>query len=136
MPTEKKRPTVLLADDESIVRRLMRTMLIDLNCDVIDEASNGTDAIEKYKALRPDLAFIDINMPDLDGLAVLEAILAHDKHAFAVIVSADSTMENVRKAIQTGAQGFIVKPFTPNKFQDILDKFQGSLHAAASGKPS
>lgn len=133
MPTENKRPTVLLADDESIVRRLMRTMLIDLNCDVIDEASNGMDAIEKYKVLRPDLAFIDINMPDLDGLAVLEAILAHDKHAFAVIVSADSTMENVRKAIQTGAQGFIVKPFTPKKFQDILDKYQGSL---ASGKPS
>jgi len=126
MPIENKRPTVLLADDESIVRRLIRIMLIDLNCDVVEEASNGMDAIEKYKTLRPDLAFIDINMPDIDGLAVLEAILAHDNHAFAVIVSADSTMENVRKAIQNGAQGFIVKPFTPKKFQDILNKYQSS----------
>lgn len=116
-------PTVLIADDESIVRRLIRLLLIDLQCDVIDEASNGNDAIAKYDKLRPDLVFIDINMPGIDGLSVLKAILKIDQNAFAVIVSANSTADNVRQAIQAGAQGFIVKPFTPKKFQVIVNKY-------------
>lgn len=123
MASEKTYPTVLLTDDESIVRRLMRTMLFDLECDVIHEASNGPDAIEKFKALRPDLVFIDINMHGMNGFALLEALLAIDKNVFAVIVSANSTADNVRQALQAGAKGFIVKPFTPKKFQDILNKY-------------
>jgi len=125
-------PTVLIADDESIVRRFIRLLLIDLQCDVIDEASNGEDAIAKYAQLRPDLVFIDINMPGIDGLSVLNAILKIDPNAFAVIVSANSTAENVRQAIQTGAQGFIVKPFTPKKFHDILNKYRAQPKNAGS----
>jgi len=68
-------PTVLIADDESIVRRFIRLVLIDMQCDVIDEVSNGDDAIAKYQALKPDLIFIDINMPSIDVLDVLTVIL-------------------------------------------------------------
>jgi two-component system, chemotaxis family, chemotaxis protein CheY len=125
-------PTAIIADDESIVRRLIRLLLMDMQCNVIDEASNGKDAISKYDMLRPDLMFIDINMPDIDGLSVLEAILGINKNAFAVIVSANSTADNVRQAIQSGAQGFIVKPFTPKKFHDIINKYH-TQHTNAGG---
>jgi len=134
-------PTVLIADDESIVRRFIRLVLIDMQCDVIDEVSNGDDAIAKYQALKPDLIFIDINMPGIDGLGVLNAILKIDQNAFAVIVSANSTAENVRQAIQAGAQGFIVKPFTPKKFQNIVNKYHarnnaGTAAAVKSNSPT
>lgn len=123
MSDSKSQPTVLLIDDENIVRRLMRTMLTDLDCDVSQEASNGEQGIERYRESRPDLVFVDINMPGMGGLEVLKAVLAIDHGAFVVVVSADSTADNVRGAILGGAQGFVVKPFTSGKFRDILDKY-------------
>lgn len=125
-----RRPAVLLIDDESIVRRLLRTMLMDLGCDVTQEASKGEDGIELFRAARPDIVFIDINMVGMGGFDVLKAILAIDPAAFAVIVSADSTADNVRGAISGGAQGFVVKPFTASRFKDILDKFNRQRNAA------
>lgn len=129
-----RRLGALLIDDESIVRRLMRTMLLDLECEVAQEASNGDDGIARFRELRPDLVFIDINMPGMGGFAVLKAILEIDPAAFAVMVSADSTVDNVRGAIAGGAQGFIVKPFTAARFQDLLDKLRRQRSEA--GRPA
>lgn len=131
MSDSKAQPTVLLIDDESIVRRLMRTMLMDLECDVSQEASNGEDGIALFTEKRPDLVFVDINMPGMGGLEVLKAVLEIDRRAFVVVVSADSTANNVRGAIMGGAQGFVVKPFTASKFKDILTKYEARRAAAA-----
>lgn len=119
-----KRLSALLIDDETIVRRLMRTLLLDIECDVTQEASNGEDGIAQFRETRPDLVFIDINMPGMGGFEVLKAILEIDPAAFAVIVSAESSADNVRGAITGGAQGFVVKPFTAGRFRDILDKLR------------
>ena len=119
----KKLPKVLIVDDVAVARDLMRAMLRSLDVKQIFDASNGIDAVALFRRERPDIVFLDICMPGMDGLQALEAMLAENPAAFIVIDSAESTAENVRAAMGIGAKGFIVKPFNMQKVRDILDKY-------------
>ena len=117
-------PTVLIVDDEPVIRNLIRTAVSNLDCEVLDEVANGETAVFQYQKLRPDITFLDIDMPRRDGLEALRLLLAIDPGAFIVIVSAHSTFDNVQRAIDCGAKGFIVKPFNASKFKMLVDKFR------------
>jgi two-component system chemotaxis response regulator CheY len=123
MSKPSTQPTVLIVDDEPLVRSWIRTALANLGCQVRGDVADGTQAILRHAKLRPDITFLDINMPGKNGIDTLREILRASPDAFVVMVSADSTLDNVQRAIKHGASGFIVKPFTINKFRMVLDKY-------------
>ncbi len=118
-----KLPTVLIADDIAVARDLMRAMLRSLNIERIFDATNGIDAVALFRSERPDIVFLDINMPGMDGIQALEEMLTLNPDAFIVIDSAESSTKNVHAALELGAKGFIVKPFNMQKVRDILDSY-------------
>ena len=117
----------LVVDDVSSVREFLRQSLIHLgaSADNISEAATGEKALGLYRNQIPDIVFLDIELPDIDGHEVLKQIKSIKDNAFVVMVSAHSTVENVKEAISSGASGFIVKPFSPQKITTILNKYSG-----------
>jgi len=116
-------PTAIVADDVMETRELLRHTLEKCGCNILCTAEDGDDALEKVHRYRPDILFVDIDMPKKTGLQVLRALKNASKEIFVVMVSGHSTLENVQTALEQGADGFIVKPFTMQRVQQILAKY-------------
>lgn len=112
---------VLIADDDSTTRYVLRLMLQEHNFNVVGEAGDGEKAIELCAELKPHIIFMDIDMPKLNGHLATEEIRRLLPRAGIVMVSAISTLDNVRHAMQAGANGFVVKPFTAAKLTSAID---------------
>jgi len=110
-----QKKSVLLADDQSSIRSLIKTIVNNLGGEVIDEAENGFEAVEKFKAKKPDLVLLDINMPVMDGVEALSKILAEDPSALVAMLTSQNTMEVVKKCASLGAKYFVLK----NSAEDI-----------------
>ena len=110
---------LIIEDDEASARLLKYT--IDKKCTAL-HASSAKQAKELYENNMPDLVFLDIGLPDVDGLTILDVITHTDDDAFIVMLTANSFAENVKTAIKSGAKGFIAKPFTADKVQAFLAK--------------
>jgi len=117
-------PRILIADDIEDIRDLIRIYLEDLNVDIIGEAIDGNVALELIDSLQPDIVFLDIQMPDVTGLEILELI--KEKNIFSVIVSGDGDFNTIKTAMDKGAQGFIVKPIIEEKVVQIIKKYNSS----------
>ncbi|MZP29828.1 response regulator [Heliobacterium undosum] len=104
----KKR--ILIVDDAAFMRMTLRKMLEDAGYDVM-EAPNGGEAVRLWKETAPDLATMDITMPDMDGISAVRAIKVLDPNAKIVMCSAMGQQSMVVEAITAGAKDFIVKPF-------------------------
>jgi two-component system, response regulator PdtaR len=107
---ESKRPRVLIAEDEALIRLDLAEMLVEEGYDVVGEAGDGENAVRLAEELRPDLVILDIKMPIMDGLAAAEKI-ADARIAPVVILTAFSQRELVERARQAGAMAYLVKPF-------------------------
>lgn len=116
-------PTVLIADDVEELRLLLKQTLETLGFNVVSMVSDGDQAVEEIKNLNPDLSFLDIEMPGKTGIEVLTIISASQSNTFPVIISGNSTVDNVKKVIQLGAKGFIVKPYSFDKVKQVTDKY-------------
>lgn len=112
--------TVLIIDDDSQIRNYIRSTLVQLDGVDIINSANANDGIEKYKRFNPDIVFLDINLPYKDGLSLLREILELNKSANIIMISGDSTFDNVKTSIANGAKGFVVKPFTMKKILDSV----------------
>lgn len=112
---------ILIADDESTTRLILKMMLKENYFNVVGEAADGVKALELYRELKPDIVFLDINMPKLDGHQATEAIRKENVGTGIIIVSALATAQNVKHAIQAGANGFIVKPFSTTRVIEAID---------------
>lgn len=124
--------TVLIADDEPLVRQLVSSYLIrDCHHEIL-KAKNGHEALELYKVHRKriDLCFLDIEMPKINGLNLLREIRKIDPCAYIVILSGAGSFENVKQAIDLGVDGFIVKPFSNQKLEEALNNFIHSKQVA------
>ena len=119
----KKLPKVLIVDDVAVARDLMRAMLRSLDVTQLLDASNGIEAVSLFRRERPDIVFLDICMPGMDGLQALGEMLADNPTTFIVINNAESTAENVRATLELEAKKFIIKPFNIQKIQGILDNY-------------
>jgi two-component system, chemotaxis family, chemotaxis protein CheY len=111
---------VLIADDSMLMRRLVKDALVSDGWEVVAEAVDGFDAIEKYQQFRPDAVTLDITMPGCDGLEAVVAIVGLDPQAKIVVVSALNQVQLTAQAIHAGAKGFIVKPFLPQHLREML----------------
>ncbi|NQZ08636.1 MAG: response regulator, partial [Algicola sp.] len=83
-----------------------------------------TDTFAKIDQHKPDLIFLDIELPDINGIEVLKRIKSKDPKSFVIMVSGESTIENVKGSLTNGAAGFIVKPFSAIKVSDALHNFE------------
>jgi two-component system, chemotaxis family, chemotaxis protein CheY len=111
---EKKKPRVILADDESHIREYLKAILVSMKCEVVGEAENGQEAVELYKSNKPDLIFLDVNMPLKTGDEALQEIMQEDSNAFVIMLTSVADMETVKDCIGKGAANYILKD-TPRK---------------------
>lgn len=112
---------VLVVDDTLFMRASIRQMLEANGHSVAGEASNGVEAIEKYAAVKPDVILMDITMPDMDGLEALRIIKEMDPNAKVIMCTAMGQQAMVAKAVELGAQQFIVKPFQSDRLMAAID---------------
>ncbi len=114
--------TVLIADDASFMRQMIRDIIEPEGYEVVGEASDGVEVVEKFRELHPDLVMMDIVMPKRSGIDAVKAIKADDPTASVVMCSALGQETLVMEAIQAGAKDFIVKPFKPDSVVGTLAK--------------
>lgn len=113
---------VLIVDDASVVRLMIRKILTQNDFTIIGEATNGKDALVKYKELKPDVVTMDMIMPEADGIQATKDILAFDEDAKVVIVSSINQKEMLVRAINAGASSYIVKPFESDRVISTLNE--------------
>lgn len=113
---------VMIVDDAIFMRMKLKDILEKSGYEVIAEAKNGAEAIEKYKAERPDIVTMDITMPEMNGIEALKGIRQFDPGARIIMCSAMGQQAMVMEAIQSGAVDFIVKPFEADRVIDSLVK--------------
>ncbi|MFV9509848.1 response regulator [Tepidibacillus sp. LV47] len=116
---------ILVVDDAAFMRMMIKEILTKNGFEVIGEASDGIQAVEKYNELRPDLVTLDITMPEMDGITALREIKKIDPNAKVIMCSAMGQQAMVIDAIQAGAKDFIVKPFQSDRVLEAITKALG-----------
>ena len=115
--------SILVCDDAAFMRMTLIKILQGAGHDVIGEATNGIEALEKYRVLKPDVVLMDITMPERNGLEATKDITEYDPTATVIIVSALGQQDKVFAAIANGAKDFVVKPFEPDKIIQCISKY-------------
>ncbi len=113
---------VLIADDDSILRELLKGILRTAGHTVVGEASNGEQALAMVEKTSPDVLCLDIHMPKMDGMQCLEALKASTPQLTIIMISGEATLPVVQEALSKGAGGFIVKPFNAAKVLDTIQR--------------
>ena len=120
--TDAETAKILIVDDSATLRGSMREILEGAGHNVVGEAVNGLDAIEKYMHLRPDITTMDITMPEMDGITALKKIIALDPDAKIVMVSSTAQKSTVSEALIHGASGFFRKPLDPEEVTGTISE--------------
>ncbi len=122
----------LIVDDFSTMRRIVRSLLKEMGYTNADEAEDGVAALAKLHAQSFDFVVSDINMPNMNGFELLQAIKADEslKHLPVLMVTAEARKEDIVQAAQSGAAGYIVKPFTKATLEEKVGKIMQRLAAA------
>jgi two-component system, chemotaxis family, chemotaxis protein CheY len=123
---------ILIVDDFSTMRRIVRNLLKEIGYANADEAEDGVIALQKLKAGKYDFVISDINMPNMNGFELLRAMRAEPelKTIPVLVVSAEAKKEDIVNAAQAGANGYIVKPFTKGTLEEKLQKIISKMQAA------
>lgn len=116
--------TVLIVDDSELMRDKLESSLQPLEFESIVKVTGGEKAIEAFENESIGLTFLDIEMPDLDGIETLKKLKAINPEAHVVMVSGEGTMTNVKSALALGAKGFIVKPYVESKIQEAVSNYR------------
>lgn len=132
MPDKNMR--FLVVDDFSTMRRIVRNLLKELGFANVDEAEDGAIALQKLKAGGFDFVVSDWNMPNMDGLTLLQSIRADEalKKLPVLMVTAEAKKENIVAAAAAGANGYVVKPFTAATLDEKLNKIFQNLEAKST----
>lgn len=113
---------ILITDDAAFMRMQLRDILTKLGHEIVGEAVNGLDAVEKHKKLKPDLITMDITMPEMDGIEAVREIMKTASDVKVIMCSAMGQQSMVLDAIQAGAKDFIIKPFNADRIKEAVDK--------------
>ena len=124
--------SVLIVDDNDLMRTLLRGILRCETFQVTSEAKNGVLALESIEKSKPDIVFLDVMMPEMDGLETLQAIKAKHPEIIVIMITGNPSAENVKESIQGGAGGFIIKPFNSAKVMETLARAIQAARAKAS----
>ena len=113
---------VLVVDDAAFMRKVVSDALASGGHEVVGEAGNGNEAVQRYQELHPELTTLDITMPEKDGLAALAEIISIDPAARVLMCSALGQESKVIESIKLGAKDFVVKPFQPPRLLEAVTK--------------
>ena len=117
-------PRIIVAEDEAIIRMDLIEMLREAGYNVIGEAANGREAISLARHLKPDLAILDVKMPEIDGISAAELIVS-EKLAAVLMLTAFSQRELVERARDAGAMAYLVKPFSISDLTPAIEMALG-----------
>jgi two-component system chemotaxis response regulator CheY len=115
---------VLIVDDVAFVRKTLSDLLTQAGYQVVGEAADGTEAVNQYALLKPDVVTMDVVMPQMSGIEATRKIIKMDKDARVVIISAMGQENLVMEAINVGAKDYVLKPFSS---QDVLKTIERAL---------
>ena len=118
---------IMIVDDSKFMRGILKEILINASYEIVREAEDGNKAVAAYKELketenRPEIIFMDITMPDKDGIEATREIMEFDSNAVIIICSSNTLQESVFAAIQAGAKLFIAKPFDATEVIEKVEK--------------
>ena len=113
---------VLVVDDAVVMRMMIKDILAKNGYEIVGEAQNGADAVEKYKALRPDVVTMDMVMPGMDGVAAVRQIIADDPDAKIIMCTSMGQDALLQEAMEAGAKTRITKPFRPADILEVIGK--------------
>lgn len=113
---------VLIVDDALFMRNMLKDIFIRAGYEIAGEASDGVEAVQAYRELRPDLVTMDIVMPNRNGIEALQEICGEDPDACVVMCSALGQEGLVLQAVQAGARDFIVKPFKEQRVLEVVQR--------------
>ena len=116
---------ILICDDAAFMRMMIKDILTKNGYEVVGEAANGAEGVEKYSQLKPDLVMMDITMPEMNGIDALKKIKENDSSANVIMCSAMGQQAMVIESIQAGAKDFIVKPFQVERVIEAVQKAIG-----------
>jgi len=115
---------VMIADDYTETRMFLRDLLVISNHEVVAEAADGPEAVEKFKATRPDIVLLDLAMPKMDGLSVLREIKKMDENAKVILLTASGNLKTINECVQAGAVTYMLKPL---KIEDLSNAIKSTL---------
>ncbi len=123
---------ILVVDDFSTMRRIIRNILKEIGYTNVDEADDGTTALEKLKSAKFDFVITDWNMPNMPGIELLKNIRQDPglKTTPVLMVTAEAAKENVVTAVQAGVNNYIVKPFTASALKERIDLIITKINTA------
>ena len=117
----KRNLRIMVIDDENIVGKRLKPAL-EKNGDVVETFTDARNALERFSEQEFDIVVSDIRMDDIDGLEVLEQVLARSEKTKVIIITGYATVEVAQEALVKGAFDFIAKPFKPNDLRTIIEK--------------
>jgi two-component system LytT family response regulator len=121
----------LIADDEAPARRKLRELLArEEDFEIVGEAADGVEAVETIRAAAPDVVFLDIQMPRLDGFGVVSEV---GIEAMPLVVFVTAYDEHALRAFEVHALDYLLKPFAPSRFKKLLDRVRRQLGSTGSG---
>ncbi len=117
--------SILVVDDSSFMRNLIKDTLAKEGYRIVGEAKDGKEAVELYKKLKPDLVTMDITMQGMNGIEAVKEIKKFDPDAKVIMISALGQEKFVKEAILAGADDFLVKPFNVERLKNSIEKLMG-----------
>ena len=111
----------LVVDDSEFARRNMKKILTAVGGEAAGFATNGREAIDQYMKLRLDVVFMDITMPEMEGVEAVQTIMDRDASAKIVMVSSNGYQELIKEALDSGAKHFLTKPVEPTQVASVVD---------------
>ena len=129
---KKSRISVLIADDHTVVREgLVSLIRRKPDMTVLGEATNGREAVDLWKQYHPDVTLLDLRMPELDGVSAIKEIREHDEHARIIVLTTFDGDEDIYRAIQAGAKGYLLKDVPREALMDSIRR----VHAGETCVP-
>jgi YesN/AraC family two-component response regulator len=125
---ESQKVRVLIADDVQETRRSIRLMLSTIpDVEVVAMAQNGRQAVDLAAQFQPDLALMDVNMPEMDGLSAIRSMLDARSDLVCLVISAERDSHTLRQAMSAGARAYLIKPFTTDELEEVIHQAMGQV---------
>ena len=112
--------SALIVDDVAAVRSYISQILQQMGITSVLEAADGTSAAQLFRQHQPQLVFLDIQLPDVNGQLLLKQFKQQQQHTVVFMVSAFSTVENLKQALDNGAEAFVIKPFNAQRINSLV----------------
>ncbi|MFO7786334.1 MAG: response regulator [Halospina sp.] len=114
---------VLVVEDEPTMRQMLTEMLYAVGVGRVMEAGDAVSGLEAFSADSFQIVMLDLGLPDRDGHEVMKEIKAANRQQHVVLVTADDSIDSIQRAITAGANGYVVKPYSREKIQDVVNNY-------------